>query len=103
MSDNNKNNSVENDNIILIDENGEEIEFECLDILELNDKNYVVLIEAAVDEELADEGEIVILEMIEENGENVFLTIEDDKELDLVFAEFKQRYDDDEMDISESD
>jgi len=86
---------MDNENIVLIDEDGSEIEFECLDYIELNDKKYVVLAEIGDEKEDDEEDEIVILEVVTEDGEDTFVTIEDDEEVDLVFDEFKSRIDED--------
>lgn len=78
------------DVIVLKDENGQEIEFEYLDTIERNGKEYIVLLPLEeVDEE--EEGEVVILEVKESEGEEEFLPVEDDEELNAVFEEFKER------------
>ncbi len=81
------------DIVVLIDENGEEVEFEHIDTIEMNDNEYVVL--APLDEDQDDdreEEEIIILKVEHnENGEDSFVTIEDDDELDEVFNEFQTR------------
>lgn len=81
------------DIVVLIDENGDEVEFEHLDTIEMNGNEYVVLI--PLDEESEDdqeEEEVVILKVEHnEDGDDSFVTIEDDDELDEVFEEFKSR------------
>ncbi len=81
------------DIVVLIDENGDEVEFEHLDTIEMNGNEYVVLI--PLDEEPEDdqeEEEVVILKVEHnEDGDDSFVTIEDDDELDEVFEEFKSR------------
>jgi uncharacterized protein YrzB (UPF0473 family) len=84
----------ENDGIVvLVDENGDEVEFEHIDTIEMNGNEYVVL--APLEEEDADEQEeeeVVILKVEHgEDGEDSFVTIEDDNELDEVFNEFQNR------------
>lgn len=82
----------ERDNyIVLKDEDGNEVEFEYLDTVDLNDKEYIVLLPLQGDE--SEEGEVVILEVkVSENGEiEEYLPVENDKELDEVFEEFKER------------
>lgn len=79
------------DVLVLKDEDGQEIEFEYLDTVEKNGKEYIVLLplEEAEDEE---EGEVVILQIGEtEDGEEEFLPVEDEKELNSVFEDFKER------------
>ncbi len=90
------------DVVVLLDEDGEEVEFEHLDTIEMNGSEYVVLL--PLDQELDDEEEVdeVVILKIEhgEDGEDSFVTVEDDNELNAVFEEFKLRmeeeYDSDE-------
>jgi uncharacterized protein YrzB (UPF0473 family) len=81
------------DIVILVDENGDEVEFEHIDTIEMNGNEYVVL--AALEEEESeekDEEEVVILKIEHsEDGEDSFVTIDDDDELDDVFEEFQAR------------
>ena len=90
------------DLVVLIDEDGSEVEFEHLDTIEMNDKEYVVLLpfnETETEEQDVDE--VVILK-IEHNagGEDSFVSVENDDELNSVFEEFRNRmeeeYDSDE-------
>jgi len=76
--------------LTLTDENGEDMEFEYLDCIEYQDKEYLVLM--PVDEE---SGEIVILEIqpVDEENEN-YLAVEDEAVLDAVYGNFKERYKD---------
>jgi uncharacterized protein YrzB (UPF0473 family) len=79
------------DIIILIGEDGEEVEFEHLDTVELNGNEYVILL--PLDEEENEEvDEVVILKVDHnEDGEDAFVTVDDDEELNKVFEEFKTR------------
>ena len=76
--------------LTLTDENGEETEFEYLDIVEYEDKEYLVLL--PLDDE---ESGIVILEIepVDEENEN-YLSVEDTAVLDAVYDIFKERYKD---------
>lgn len=83
-----------NDFITLLDEDGNEIEFEHIDTVEYNDGTYVALIPAdsTPDNVLDEEGELVILKVVEdENGEEILATIEDDAEYDDVLDLFADR------------
>lgn len=84
----------ERDNIVVLeDENGEEMEFEHLDTIEMNDNEYVILLPLQEEEE--EEGQVVILRVDEdENGDDVLAAIEDEDELNEVFEEFKVRMED---------
>ena len=74
--------------LTLTDENGENVDFEYLDCIELEGKEYLVLL--PVD---AVETEIVILEVepVDEETEN-YLAVSDEAVLDAVYAIFKERY-----------
>lgn len=79
------------DIVVLVDENGDEVEFEHIDTIEMNDNEYVVLapLEEESDEEGEDEEVIILKIEHNEDGEDSFVTIEDDDELEEVFNEFQ--------------
>ena len=91
---------MENENLIpeeeessiltLTDENGQDIDFEYLDCIEWNGKEYLILM--PVDEPAT---EIVILEIepVDEENEN-YLAVTDEKTLDAVYDIFKEKYKD---------
>ena len=81
------------DLLTLVDEEGKEHEFEIIDTAEMDGSEYVALIPVFGDEEdaLQDSGELVILKVTEEDGEEVLDAIEDDDEFDKVGAVFKER------------
>ena len=76
--------------LTLTDENGEDIDFEYLDCIPFQDKEYLILVPAD-----SEEMEIVILEIepVDEENEN-YLAVEDETVLDAVYAIFKERYKD---------
>ena len=76
--------------LTLTDENGVDTEFEYLDCIEHEGKEYLVLMPA--DEE---SNEIIILEVepVDEENEN-YLAVEDEAVLDAVYGIFKERYKD---------
>ena len=76
--------------ITMTDENGEEVEFEYLDSVEYEGKEYLMLIPAE-----EDANEIVILEVepVDEELEN-YLAVESEEVLNAVYAIFKDRYKD---------
>ena len=76
--------------ITLTDENGEDMEFEYLDCIEYQGKEYLVLIP---NEEDADELVILEVEPVDEETEN-YLAVEDEGVLSAVYAIFKERYQD---------
>ena len=58
------------DNIVILnDENGNEVKFEFLDLVELDNEEYVVLLPINDDGE-EDEGEVVILKIEDNEDEN---------------------------------
>ncbi len=76
--------------LTLTDENGEDVDFEYLDCLTYQDKEYLVLM--PVDEA---ETQIVILEVqpVDDDNEN-YLAVEDEAILDAVYGMFKEKYKD---------
>ncbi|MFR2535048.1 MAG: DUF1292 domain-containing protein [Clostridia bacterium] len=97
---NDENNNVpeqdeELDNIIVLnDENGEEVSFEFLDLIELDDEEYVVLLPVEEDDE--DAGEVVILKVedTESEEEESYVSVEDEEILNKVFEIFKEKFKD---------
>ncbi len=85
------------DNIIVLnDENGNEVKFEFLDLVELDDEEYVVLLPVSEEGE-EDEGEVVILKLEdtdEDSDEESYVGVEDEEILNKVFAIFKEKYKD---------
>ena len=85
------------DNIIILnDENGNEVKFEFLDLVELDEEEYVVLLPVSADGE-EDEGEVVILKLedTDENSETEsYVGVVDEEILNKVFAIFKEKYKD---------
>ena len=76
--------------LTLTDENGEEVDFEYMDCIDYQGKEYLVLMPA--DEESA---EIVILEVepVDEENEN-YLSVSDEATLEAVYAIFKEKFQD---------
>lgn len=79
--------------VVLVDENGEEVEFEHLDTIEMNGNEYVVLLPMSEDDSEIDEVIILRIERSAE-GEDNFITVDDDEELEEVFEEFQSRLED---------
>ncbi len=85
--------SEERDDIlILVDEKGEEVEFEYLDTMEVDGNEYAVLLPLDDDDEDVETEEVVILKLDkDENGEDSFVSVDDDEELNKVFELFKKK------------
>lgn len=85
------------DNIIVLnDEQGNEVKFEFLDLVELDEEEYVVLLPVSEEGE-EDEGEVVILKLEdtdEDAEEESYVGVEDEEILNKVFAIFKEKYKD---------
>lgn len=77
--------------ITLEDEEGNEMEFEFLDIVEYEGEEYIVLIENNED---ADEVVILKINPIDDETEE-YLSIEDEELLDKLFDIFKKKYEGD--------
>lgn len=81
------------DLVTLVDEEGKEQEFEMVDTMELDGERYVALVAAYDDpeEQLQDDGELVVLKAVTEGDEEFLEAIEDEAEFDKVAAIFMER------------
>lgn len=84
------------DIITLEDDDGKEYTFEVLDRIETDEARYIALLPVydKPEEMLQDSGELVILKVAEENGEEYFVDIEDDAEYDMIADAFADRLQD---------
>ena len=85
----------EDSNIIYLnDENGNDVKFEFLDLIEYESEQYVVLLPAEDNEE--DNGEVVILKLedSESEDEESYVSVDDEETLNAVFEIFKEKYKD---------
>lgn len=87
------------DNIIILnDEEGNEVKFEFLDLIELDDEEYVILLPVADENNEESEGEVVILKVEdtdEGSEEESYVGVEDEEILNKVFQIFKEKFKDD--------
>ena len=85
------------DNIVILnDEEGNEVKFEFLDLVELDNEEYVVLLPVTSEGE-EDEGEVVILKLEDtddDSEEESYVGVEDEEILNQVFEIFKDKYKD---------
>ncbi len=90
------NNEYNPDLITLSDDNGKEYTFEVLDAIETDEARYLALLPTFEDPQkmLEDSGELVIVKVGEENGEEYFYEIEDDDEYESVADAFINRLED---------
>lgn len=77
--------------ITLEDEDGNEVEFEFLDVVEYQGEEYIVLIE---NDEEADEVVILKINAIDDETEE-YVSIEDEELLQTLFNIFKDKYEGD--------
>ena len=96
-----ENERMEKDVISLLDEDGKEHEFEIVDALELEEKQYLALVplydESQAEEALEDSGELVILRVSEEedeDGEQYLDAIDNEEEYNRVAELFMGRLED---------
>ena len=88
--------NLEEENIIVLnDENGNEVRFEFLDLIEYDGEEYVVLL-PVVEEGEEDSGEVVILKLEETDSEEEesYVSVDDEEVLNTVFQMFKEKFKD---------
>lgn len=90
---------MENENLIpeeevsiltLTDENGQDVDFEYLDCIEYEGKEYLVLMPA---DEMGTEIVILEVEPVDEENEN-YLSVQNETVLNAVYGIFKEKYKD---------
>lgn len=82
------------DNIVVLnDEEGNEVEFEFLDLIEYEGEEYVVLLPNDEDEET---GEVLILKLEDTDSEDEesYVSVDDEEVLNKVFEIFKEKFKD---------
>ena len=83
--------------ITIEDEDGNEFELEQLATLEYNGQEYSAFLPADMDEDDPDYG-YIILRIEEENGEELFCSVDDEEELVAVYDRFMELLFDEETD-----
>ncbi len=80
------------DLVSVIDDEGNQHQFEVLDAIETDEGRYVALVPVLDPAEaVEDDGELIILEVANENGEDLLVPIEDDEVFDEIAAIFEER------------
>ena len=89
--------------ITVTDEDGNEIELEHLNTIEWNGETYLAFFPTEQEDEETDEEEmgLIILKVVEEDGEDILSTLDSDEEMDAVYAQFMEHLFDDEEDADE--
>ncbi|MBO7217123.1 MAG: DUF1292 domain-containing protein [Clostridia bacterium] len=90
------NRDYEPDLISLLDDDGNEYNFEVIDAIESDEGRYLAMLPLFDDPKkmLEDSGELVIVKVGEEDGEEYYYEIEDDDEYDFVADAFIERLED---------
>ncbi len=78
-----------NDFVTLIDEDGNEVEFEHIDTVEYQGTTYLAFIPAELS--IEEEAEVVIMQTVSEDGEEMLEAVEDDDIADAVFNMVMER------------
>lgn len=95
---------MEQDNIVeLIDEEGNEVDFQHLMTLEYNNKSYVVLAAVEPSDDIAEDEAVILRIEQDEEGNDVYATIEDEDELEKVFERYLEIAENDEDEADDSD
>lgn len=77
--------------VVLTDEDGNDVEFEFLDVVQVDEKEYVILLPV----EEMEKGEVVIFRIDGEGEEESYIGLEDEEEAEKVFKAFKEKAKDD--------
>ena len=94
--DDNENNSMEMDNIIeLVDENDNPIRFEHIMTVQYGGEDYILLAPVDPTEDMEDDEVLVLRIDNDENGEEIYVSVEDDDLVQKVFEKY--------LEIAESD
>ena len=79
----------------LIDEEGNKKQFELFDATEINGEQYFAMLPAVEDDDfLNSDCELVILKSVEEDGEEILVSIDDEDEFETVSSFFMERLQD---------
>ena len=81
------------DIITLEDDDGKEYTFEVLDRIETDEARYIALLPVYDEPKdmLDDSGELIVLRVVEEDGEDYYEDIDDDDEYDMIADAFIER------------
>ena len=92
-----ENNNEELDNIVTLkDEDGNDVKFEFLDLIEYEGEEYVVLLPVEEEQNDDDAGEVVILKLedTDSDDEESYVSVDDEEVLNKVFELFKDKFKD---------
>lgn len=76
------------DFITIVDDDGQEFELEVLDTMDYNGKTYTAFLPTNMDENDPEFGMIILRSVLDEKGEELFESVDDDDELQDVYEHF---------------
>lgn len=90
---------MENDvtSIVLSDEDGNKVEFEVVTKMDIEDKEYVVVVPKDADEENTEEAIVLRIDK-DEDDNDILITVEDDDEFAIVSEAYETLFSEDELD-----
>lgn len=77
----------ENKIITMVDEDGEKVEFELVELIELNEKKYALLAP------VGDEEDAYVYKIEEVDGKKEYIAVEDEEEFEKVLEEYESTFD----------
>ena len=83
-----KENEFGPDLITIIDDDGQEFELEILDEMDYNGEHYIAFLPANMQEDDPDYGIIILRSVTDENGDELFESIDDEEQLQDVYEHF---------------
>ena len=86
------------DFITIVDDDGQEFELEVLDEMDYNGEHYLAFLPADMKEDDPDYGIIILRSVLDEMGEELFESIDDEEQLNDVYEHFMVLLFDDEED-----
>ena len=76
------------DYITIVDDDGQEFELEVLDTMDYNGESYTAFLPADMDENDPDYGIIILRSILDEKGDEIFESIDDEAQLQDVYEHF---------------
>lgn len=83
-----------NDFVTIIDDEGNEFELELLDTIDYNGESYAAFLPTDMDEDDPDYGLILLNIVTDENGDELYESIDDDEKLEQVHQMFLTIFED---------
>lgn len=95
--------SLEDEIITLTDEDGQEHQFAILDVIEVDNKEYAILIPTDESEEESEDEAVILRLETDETGEEVLVDIEDDEEWQRVAQAWEELVEEEDEDVEEEE